>query len=179
MRKLQRHHRWAIIAFICSAVATSAVAVPVTRNHLSPNIPITGTNTTCHINGKLQDKSCTPGAVNTSVTQANIATTICTPGYTKTIRPPVSYTAPLKIQSIAQYGYSDTNAEDYEYDHEVALEDGGNPTDTHNLWPEPLADAHIKDTVENAIHRDICSGKITLAEGQSILENDWTQYIGK
>ena len=37
------------------------------------------------------------GALNPAVTQATIRTTICVSGWTATIRPPVSYTAPLKL----------------------------------------------------------------------------------
>lgn len=179
MKRLQKHHRWAIKAgCVCAAVAT-AVAIPLTKQNLAPRLPNAPSSTVCHIQIKLPDPTCTPGAINTNVTQANIQSTICVQGYTKTIRPPASYTAPLKIQSITQYGYADTNPKSYEYDHLVALEDGGNPTDTHNLWSEPIADAHIKDKVENAVHRDICNGKLTLAEGQHILMSDWTQYVGK
>jgi len=46
--------------------------------------------------GVLPDPACTPGATNSAVTRATIATTICRSGYTKTIRPPASYTGALK-----------------------------------------------------------------------------------
>lgn len=39
-----------------------------------------------------------PGAVNPAVTQANIQRTICVPGWTRTVRPPVPYTNALKIR---------------------------------------------------------------------------------
>ena len=44
----------------------------------------------------VQNKTATPGALNTSVTQANIATTVCKSGWTATIRPTVTYTNKLK-----------------------------------------------------------------------------------
>jgi len=47
----------------------------------------------------------TPGAINPAVTQANIAFTICTSGYTKTIRPTSSYTTDLKIKQLAGWSY--------------------------------------------------------------------------
>src|SRR5664279_936918 len=50
----------------------------------------------CHIKGNLPDSSCTPGAMDPKVTQDNIDQTICVSGYTKTVRPPVSYTNSLK-----------------------------------------------------------------------------------
>ncbi|MGH7883797.1 MAG: hypothetical protein ACREN8_13000 [Candidatus Dormibacteraceae bacterium] len=46
----------------------------------------------CHVRGSgllvLPDASCTPGAANLQVNQANIQSTICKRGWSKTIRPP-------------------------------------------------------------------------------------------
>lgn len=47
----------------------------------------------------------TPGAVNPSVSQANIAQTICVSGWTATIRPPSSLTTSLKEEQLAT-GYT-------------------------------------------------------------------------
>jgi len=44
----------------------------------------------------------TPGARYSKVTQATIATTICKSGWTKTIRPPASYTNALKKEQLAR-----------------------------------------------------------------------------
>ena len=85
----------------------------------------------------LPDSHLTPGAVNPAVTQANIQQTICERGYTKTIRPPVSYTEPLKRRQLREYGYADQHIWHYEEDHLVPLEVGGAPRDPRNLWPEP------------------------------------------
>src|SRR5215471_19094461 len=85
----------------------------------------------------LPDPSCTPGSYNPNVTQSTIGSTICMSGWTATVRPPTSYTNALKVQGIADYGYSDTNVSDYEEDHLVPLELGGAPRDPRNLWPEP------------------------------------------
>jgi hypothetical protein len=43
----------------------------------------------------LADPVSTPGVVNPDVTQANIGSTICRHGWTRTIRPPVEYTNAL------------------------------------------------------------------------------------
>lgn len=83
------------------------------------------------------------------------------PGWTKTVRPPLSYTAPLKIKQIGQYGYSDTKTADYEEDHLVPLELGGAPRDPKNLWPEPRyggKPAASKDSVENKLKVAVCNG---------------------
>ena len=65
----------------------------------------------------LPDPSCQPGATNPDVTQSTIGSTVCVSGWTSTVRPPTSYTNPLKVQQIAEYGYSDTSTADYEEDH--------------------------------------------------------------
>jgi len=117
-----------------------------------------------------------PGAVDPRVTQDTISQTICVAGYTKTVRPPVSYTDPLKVQQIGQYGYVDTSVTAYEEDHIVPLELGGAPADAKNLWPEPYAPvpgAHQKDRVETYLHRQVCSGAMTLAAAQQAIETDW------
>ena len=44
----------------------------------------------------------TPGALNPDVTQVNIHSTICVPGWTATIRPPPDYTDALKVKPDAK-----------------------------------------------------------------------------
>src|SRR5438270_8343179 len=81
----------------------------------------------------------TPGAVNPAVTQSTIRSTICRTGYTRTVRPSSSYTTSLKVAQLAS-GYAfrgDRSFADYEEDHLIALELGGAPSETNNLWPEP------------------------------------------
>ncbi|WP_020658676.1 hypothetical protein [Amycolatopsis benzoatilytica] len=125
----------------------------------------------------LPDPACTPGATNPDVTQDTIGSTICTPGWTKTIRPPVTYTNQLKQQGIADYGYSDTNMSDYEEDHFLPLELGGAPRDPKNLWPEPHSgnqNSYSKDSVENAVKKAVCAGNATLADAQHAMLTNWT-----
>jgi hypothetical protein len=126
------------------------------------------------VNG-LPDSGCTPGAVNPAVTQSTINQTICVAGYTATIRPPVSVTSPIKRERMAAYGYTDSPA-NYELDHLVALEDGGDPSSIQNLWPESYSgteSAHTKDHIENLLHARICSGQITLQAAQTALRTNW------
>jgi len=121
----------------------------------------------------LPDANCTPGTINAAVTQATIDSTICVSGYTKTIRPPASYTDKLKKDQMQEYGYTDTNLSDYEEDHFISLEIGGNPTDPKNLWPEPHASTNEKDKVENYLHKQVCNGSITLAQAQNEITQNW------
>ena len=74
----------------------------------------------------------TPGVLNPDVTQANIDSTICVTGWTKTIRPPTSYTNALKQKQMREYGVG-RSASDYQEDHLISLELGGHPTDPRNL----------------------------------------------
>jgi Protein of unknown function (DUF2510) len=64
----------------------------------------------------LPNSARTPGAVNPSVSQANIGRTICVSGWTATIRPDSSYTTELKVQQLASgYTYKgDTAKGNYE-----------------------------------------------------------------
>ena len=78
--------------------------------------------------------SLTPGASDPDITQDNIEDTICNSRWsTRSIRPPVHYTDQLKREQLREYGYADTNPRDYEEDHLIPLELGGNPTDPKNL----------------------------------------------
>ena len=166
------------------------------------------------------DPKRTPGAANPEVTQQNIQDTICNRQWsTKLIRPPSQYTSNLKRKQLREYGdaahqaradlvnpstgkvettrcvaHSD-NMACYEEDHLIPLEDGGDPTDPRNLWPEPyntkvgwaFMGARQKDVVEGFIHDEIChdtpgakknsyipaTTSITLRRGQQILSGDW------
>ncbi len=114
------------------------------------------------------------GAISTTVTQDNIQSTICVSGYTKTIRPPASYTNKLKLAQMKQLGLAGVPS-DYEEDHLISLELGGSPTSVNNLWPQPWVNAHMKDAVENKLHKMVCTGKMTLAEAQKEISEDWYQ----
>src|ERR1700722_4509723 len=126
------------------------------------------------------DPARTPGAINPEITQENIRETICNPRWsTKSIRPEESYTHRLKIEQISEYGYSDSRLRDYEEDHFIPLELGGNPTDPKNLWPEPFetsipdGGAHAKDKVENYLRAEVCAGSLTLDQAQREIAEDW------
>jgi hypothetical protein len=131
------------------------------------------TSATCHMHGLLPDAICTPGATNPSVTQDNIQQTICISGYTKTIRPPATYTDKLKVEQMQSYGFTD-DIHNHEEDHLISLELGGAPSDPHNLWPEPGNSPNPKDKVEDFLHKAVCDGHITLQEAQSRIATDWT-----
>ncbi len=107
----------------------------------------------------------TPGVLNPAVTQATIRMTICRPGWTRTVRPPVGYTNDLKRRGLRQYGLRGPPSA-YQEDHLISLELGGSPTDPRNLWPEPYPRAAAVDKIENELNHRICTGSMTLAEAQ-------------
>jgi hypothetical protein len=136
------------------------------------------------------DPACTPGDVNPEVTPASLAGTACASGWTATIRPPRAYTDAVKramlgtrvrtltvaghTVTVRPYGpYAGWKLADYQLDHLVPLEAGGDPWGIANLWLEPLATAHVKDQVENAAKRAVCGGTADLAAVQAAFRKDW------
>jgi hypothetical protein len=55
------------------------------------------------------------------VMQKTIGETICDPGWTHMVRPPVGYTEELKRQQIAALGYQDGRLSRYKEDHLIPL----------------------------------------------------------
>ena len=124
----------------------------------------------------LPDPNCTPGAISPKVTQDTLATTICRPGYTKSIRPPASITQIEKRENAAAYGYTGS-LKDVEYDHLVPLELAGDPNDPRNLWIEPGASPNPKDGIESRLHQLVCEGTVPLAAAQEAIATDWTTAL--
>ncbi len=120
--------------------------------------------------GELPDRSCTPGAIDPAVTQANIGSTICRSGYTTTVRPPESQTEKFKWD-VAEpaYGQHDVSGE---LDHEIPLELGG-ANDARNLWVEAGSIPNPKDAVEDALNRAVCDGKVKLRAAQTAIAQNW------
>jgi hypothetical protein len=107
----------------------------------------------------------TPGVLNPDVTQATINSTVCVRGWTKTIRPPTSYTNDLKEKQMREYRVGGSLS-DYQEDHLISLELGGHPTDPRNLWPQPYPRASEVDSIENDLNDKVCAGELSLAEAQ-------------
>ncbi len=117
----------------------------------------------------------TPGALNPDVTPATIRQTICSRGWTKTVRPPTSFTSALKLVQMRNYGFAGGPA-DYQEDHFISLELGGAPTDPKNLWPERRPRADEVDAIENDLNAQVCSGGLRLADAQRReAEIKWTK----
>jgi hypothetical protein len=83
-----------------------------------------------------------------------------TPGWTKTIRAPVSYTNALKIKQMVLYEETGSPSE-YEEDHFIPLELGGAPRNPKNLWPEPHSQSKLSDPLETQLKRKVCKHLMT------------------
>jgi hypothetical protein len=110
----------------------------------------------------------TPGAYNRAVTQQTIQQTVCVHGYTRTIRPPESYTTDLKQQQI-NHRHLPGDTRDYEEDHMVPLALGGAPYAHSNLWPQPWDQARADDVLEFKLYLKVCDGKMRLKEAQGYI----------
>ena len=128
--------------------------------------------------GSLPDPARTPGATNPLVTARTIGATICVRDWTRTVRPPLSYTEDIKRWQIRAYGYRDRRLSHYEEDHLIPLELGGAPSDPRNLWPEPKmpADgwsADRKDELERRLNQLVCVGRLSLAAARHAIATNW------
>jgi hypothetical protein len=116
----------------------------------------------------LPDPKLTPGAT-LPVTKDDL----CVPGYTKKIR---NVPKSVKDQVYAEYGITSHQPRTYEVDHLISLELGGSNS-IKNLWPESYRttpwNAHVKDQLENHLHRLVCSGQLDLATAQREIATDW------
>jgi hypothetical protein len=172
VRKVAEYFLVSIVVFLFLSGCASHKQV---SNHpLSVQIPPIAPQR-CSSRGGLPDPNCTPGAVRTT----DLAS-ICNGGSTKQYRPSSSYTNKLKKQQMVEYGYVDTNLSDYEEDHLISLELGGDGSDPKNLWPEPHTgpfNSFDKDKVENWLHKQICTNAISVNDAQKGIAENWKQYV--
>lgn len=130
----------------------------------------------------LPDHERTPGAISSAVTQDNLAETVCAPGWVDKVSPPQTNFDKLKARQLQQLHLKGP-AKNYTEDHLVPLCAGGHPTDPRNLWPQRVEgdwNYKVKDQLEVAVCKNLCSGDLTLEQAQSMfLEPDWTKVFLK
>jgi hypothetical protein len=128
-----------------------------------------------------------PAAVlNQDVSQATLTETICTPGYTGSVRPSSSYTNGIKKRLMRVDGLDfETDKSLFELDHVVPLALGGHPRNINNLvlqkW-EGTNGAKRKDRLEVKLQCLVCARSVTLAEAQDAIWSDWVaayQHYGR
>jgi hypothetical protein len=98
-------------------------------------------------------------------------------GWTKTVRPPASYTDQLKGQQKSAYGEANVPDSQLEEDHLIALGSAGHPA----TWPTSgpnHAPVHTalptKDREEDTLQPAVRSGQMSLANAQATMRSDWT-----
>jgi hypothetical protein len=123
----------------------------------------------CRTRGPLPDRACTPGARFTRVTRRQV----CRPGYARSVRNVSSSTKDAVYRAYGLRRHFD--GANGEVDHLVSLELGGSNARA-NLFPEaaaPRPGSHEKDRLENALHREVCDGRISLKRAQRLIAGDW------
>jgi len=121
----------------------------------------------CVVHGDLPDPACTPGARYAHATRA----VVCTPGYAGRVR---NVSQASRDAVYAAYGVVTAfNGRNGELDHLVSLELGGTNARA-NLWPQAAGSgARRKDRLEDALHAEVCAGKISLRRAQRLIARDW------
>jgi len=118
--------------------------------------------------GVTPDRACSPGAFD----RTRPAPVLCsTKFHTGDVR---SVSEAVKRQVEQEYGLAPKRyGRTLEIDHIVSLELGGS-NDIANLYPELAPGYHVKDVLENRLHKLVCAGKMTLHSAQSHIAANWT-----
>jgi hypothetical protein len=128
--------------------------------------------------GSLPDRRCSPGAYYSGLSSS----TLCSVSFSTSSIRNVSEGERHAVE--AEYGLA---ARSYgralEVDHIVPLELGGS-NDAANLFPEQAKPAdgagyHLKDKLENAVHRLVCQGTLPLRRAQREMAGNWEQLYKK
>ena len=164
-----------LIMLACTATVDLGTPAPPSQVPASPDapgsVPPLGQRTKtsgCVSSNALPDSACTPGDVFPDAT----ADMICQPGYSSSVR---NVPQSVKDDVYAEYGIASHEPGQYEVDHLVSLELGGS-NDISNLWPEPADPRpgfHEKDKVENYLHDEVCSGRISVQQAQHVIATNW------
>ena len=133
----------------------------------------------------LPDPRCTPGGVNPSVrvdilNSKNWHTGCIRDCETSESEKNIAYAWYKVVRPLGNRGEDQT----CELDHLVPLELGGSDG-LGNIWPQcgpsgvalPERYFKLKDRVENYLAEDVKTGRMQLADAQSGIAKDWTQYL--
>ena len=111
--------------------------------------------------------------LNPDVRQDNLETTTCLHGWTRTVRPPVSYTGDIKRSLMAEIGVPPEGESDVILDHRIPIVLGGSPDDPRNFMLQPADESKDKDRVEVCLARTVCAGRISIAQAQRAIWENW------
>ncbi len=111
--------------------------------------------------------------LNRDVKQDNLDTTTCLHGWTRAVRPPVSYTGDIKRRMMAEIGVPPEGEADVILDHRIPIVLGGSPADPLNFMLQPADESKDKDRVEVCLARTVCAGRISLDQAQRAIWENW------
>lgn len=111
----------------------------------------------------MPDPALTPGAV--AETDPAV---ICAPGYDRAHRVWRS-----QAGTFAKYGVPAAERPDYVDDDRVPVCLGGDNAAPTNHWPQPRAQALVKDRLERRLCRMVCGGEISVPAAQAVFLGDW------
>jgi hypothetical protein len=84
--------------------------------------------------------------------------------------------ATLAYRVFEKYRIENPGHRSYEVDYLITPALGG-ADDIRNLWPQPYAsgewNAHVKDALEDHLHRQVCSGNVELETAQRDISLNW------
>lgn len=162
------------IAALVVAAAFAAVASTVSALDVGTTVALRHQTKTsgCKL-APLPDRRCSPGAYYSKLTKRVLCSASFRTGPIRNV--PLA----VKHQVEAAYGlkpraYGST----LEIDHIISLELGGS-NDPRNLYPERASFAdgspgfHVKDKLENATHRAMCAGTVSLRAAQRQIAGNW------
>ena len=115
-------------------------------------------------------------SLNPDVTPETLAGTICSSGYTRSVRPSSSYTQAIKKRLLREAGLSESTQGEYELDHIIPLALGGHPRKLSNLALQPWDGEHgatRKDRLELRLQHLVCHGELELHAAQVCIAEDW------
>ena len=116
--------------------------------------------------------------INTMVTPENIGATICTHGWSSSVRPPVFYTNAIKKRLMREEGLPLELIGNKILDHKINISLGGAPEDPANMMLQDKDESFTKDHVESCLRSAVCEGRVGLREAQAAIFNNWQSAAG-
>ncbi len=126
------------------------------------------------------DDKVTPGQANPKVTQRNIRRTVCSPRWVKSQQPSARFIATAKSAQLQSVNYSIKDPARYELDYRIPIEVGGHPRAAANIWAQPLGtewNALAKNKLDTYMAREVCAGRMKLADAQAAYQRDWVDLF--
>ncbi|SDH44288.1 hypothetical protein SAMN04487926_104439 [Paraburkholderia steynii] len=113
------------------------------------------------------------------VSQQNIATTICRPGYADTVSPPFDDMMELKDRLLAERGIDAGHGTRYALDRRVPIVLGGSPDAQDNLdllpWGGHKGERR-KELLTAKLKRCVCEGRMSLTDAQAAIAGNWSAH---